>query len=59
MTREVISHGIEEPKLGTIDVSRYIGADSIAREWHSVWRTQWLLAGLVSDVPTAGDFFCL
>jgi len=25
MTREVISHGIEEPKLGTINVSRYIG----------------------------------
>ena len=57
MTREVICHGIEEPKPGTIDVSRYIGADAIAREWHSVWRTQWLLAGLVSDVPTAGDFF--
>ncbi len=57
MTREVVCHGVEAPDLGLIDVTRYIEGDTLDIEWEHIWRTQWLLAGLVSDVREPGEFF--
>ena len=57
VTREVVCHGVDQPQLGTIDISRYTSEETLAREWQSIWRTQWLLAGLASDVAEPGDFF--
>ena len=57
MTREVVCHGVEAPDLGLIGVTRYIEGDTLDIEWEHIWRTQWLLAGLVSDVREPGEFF--
>ena len=57
MTREVVCHGVREPELGCIEVKRYTNTDTLQIEWDRIWRTQWLLAGLVSDVASPGDFF--
>ena len=57
MTREVVCHGVEAPDLGLIAVKRYIEGDTLDIEWEHIWCTQWLLAGLVSDVREPGEFF--
>ena len=57
MTREVVCHGVEAPDLGLIAVKRYIEGDTLDIEWEHIWRAQWLLAGLVSDVREPGEFF--
>lgn len=41
----------------TLDAERYYDRTVMEREWQTIWRKTWLLAGLVSDIPEPGDFF--
>lgn len=40
-----------------LNAHRYTDAAFMAREWQGVWRGSWLFAGVLSDVPEAGDYF--
>ncbi len=57
MTRLIINHTATPEKITNYSVSRYTDRAYMEAEWSRVWRTTWLLAGLVSDVRKAGDFF--
>ncbi len=39
-----------------LDPSRYYSADFMALEWERMWTRVWLIAGVVSDIPEAGDY---
>jgi phenylpropionate dioxygenase-like ring-hydroxylating dioxygenase large terminal subunit len=41
----------------TLDAARYTSAAFMRREWEGMWTRTWLLAGLESDLSSAGDFF--
>ena len=46
------------PDNGTVrpDPSRYYSAEALAAEWDRVFTQTWLLAGVESDIPDAGDW---
>jgi phenylpropionate dioxygenase-like ring-hydroxylating dioxygenase large terminal subunit len=58
-TEQSFDHG-PAPRTGhlsRLDKERYTSSQMMAAEWESVWTRCWLFAGLVSDIPEAGDFF--
>ncbi len=40
-----------------LDKTRYTNPAVREREWEKIWSRCWLFAGLVSDIPGAGDYF--
>ena len=42
---------------GTFNSDRYFSKEYAEREWERVWTKVWLIAGPVSDLREAGDFF--
>ena len=57
MTRRIVNHTDTPAKISNYSVARYFDSAYMAAEWTSVWRQSWLLAGLVSDVQSPGDYF--
>lgn len=57
MTIEVINHTQQKVQISNFTKSRYIADDYMEKEWQQVWRRNWLLAGLESDVSKPGAFF--
>jgi carnitine monooxygenase subunit len=47
-----IDNGVE-----VLNKERYFDREFMQREADNVWAKAWLLAGLVSDLPTVGDYF--
>jgi phenylpropionate dioxygenase-like ring-hydroxylating dioxygenase large terminal subunit len=47
-----IDNGIE-----VVDPSRYYSREFMGLEWQRLWPRVWLLAGVASDIPEAGDYF--
>ena len=41
----------------TLNKQNYTSASVLAAEWNSIWTRCWLFAGLVADLPDAGDYF--
>ena len=41
----------------TLNKQNYTSAAVLAAEWNSIWTRCWLFAGLVVDLPDAGDYF--
>ena len=41
----------------TLDKRRYTSREAMDAEWEGIWTRCWLFAGLVSDLPEAGDYF--
>lgn len=37
--------------------SRYFAREFMQKEWERLWPRVWLLAGVTSDIPEAGDYF--
>ena len=42
--------------LAVLDPSRYYSAEFMALEWEKMWTRTWLIAGIESDIPEAGDY---
>jgi phenylpropionate dioxygenase-like ring-hydroxylating dioxygenase large terminal subunit len=42
--------------LDVLDPSRYYSREFMAREWDRVWTRTWLIAGIETDIPEAGDY---
>jgi len=40
-----------------LDPARYHSAEFMQLEWQRMWPKVWLLAGVTSDIPEAGDYF--
>lgn len=57
MTIEIVNHTGRAVSISNFDKSRYLDPLYMDREWDQVWRKTWLLAGLESDLATAGDYF--
>lgn len=57
MTREILNHSSLPAQITNFDTARYVDASYMEQEWAAIWSQTWLLAGLVSDVSEAGDFF--
>jgi len=57
MTIEVINHTKEQTQITNFSKTRYLSNSVLASEWQEIWQTQWLLAGLESDLQNTGDFF--
>jgi len=47
-----VDNGLDVP-----DPSRYYSREYMRLEWERMWPRVWLLAGVASDVPEAGDYF--
>src|SRR5438309_11902999 len=47
-----IDNGLDVP-----DPSRYYSREFMKLEWERLWPRTWLLAGVTSDIPEAGDYF--
>ena len=43
--------------LDVVDPSRYYSREYMQKEWQQMWPRAWLLAGVVCDIPEAGDYF--
>jgi phenylpropionate dioxygenase-like ring-hydroxylating dioxygenase large terminal subunit len=43
--------------LDVVDPSRYYSREYMQKEWQHMWPRAWLLAGVVCDIPEAGDYF--
>ncbi len=57
MTIEIINHTSNDTKIENFSKHRYIDPAYMEKEWSSIWRQCWLLAGLESDVVNTGDYF--
>ena len=57
MTIEIVNYSNHEARINNFSRDRYVDPAYMEREWTEIWRTHWLLAGLVSDVASPGDFF--
>ena len=42
---------------GVVDKDRYYSPEFMRREWEQLWPRAWLIAGVSSDAPGAGDYF--
>lgn len=47
-----VDDGLDVP-----DPSRYYSREFMTQEWQRLWPRVWLLAGVASDIPEAGDYF--
>jgi hypothetical protein len=43
--------------FNVLDPSRYHSREFMAAEWQRLWPRVWLIAGVVSDVAEAGDYY--
>ena len=57
MTIEIINHTDSATKIENFSKERYIDNQYMEREWATIWRNSWLVAGLASDVQQPGDYF--
>ena len=57
MTLKVIDYKQQQTTIANYSKERYISKAFMDKEWHNIWQDNWLLAGLVSDVKTPGDYF--
>ncbi len=57
MTIEIVNHTDQPATIRNFGKERYLSPSYMEREWERVWRSQWLLAGLESDLRRPGDFF--
>lgn len=57
MTIEIINYTDQIPKIENFSKDRYLSSDYLEKEWQFVWKKNWLLAGLLSDVENTGDYF--
>ena len=49
--------GPRTPERASLNKERYTSPATMSREWESIWTRSWLFAGLLSDLPDAGDYF--
>ena len=59
-TTEEVFQGGPAPRTdqrATLDKRRYTSREAMDAEWEGIWTRCWLFAGLVSDLPEAGDYF--
>jgi phenylpropionate dioxygenase-like ring-hydroxylating dioxygenase large terminal subunit len=45
------------PNRASLDKERYTSPAAMSLEWEGIWTRSWLFAGLISDLPDAGDYF--
>jgi phenylpropionate dioxygenase-like ring-hydroxylating dioxygenase large terminal subunit len=57
MTLKVVNHTDIDVSITNYSKHRYLSKDYMEQEWSEVWRKQWLVAGLESDVERTGQFF--
>lgn len=57
MTLKIVNHTDVDTKIQNFSKDRYIDQRFMEDEWDHVWRSNWLLAGLTSDVAKTGDYF--
>lgn len=57
MTVKVVNHTERSVNIQNFSKQRYVDAAVVSTEWQQIWRHNWLLAGLASDVASPGDFF--
>ena len=57
MTINIVNHTEEPARIENFSKERFVSKQYMEQEWDSVWKTQWLLAGLQSDVENPGDYF--
>ena len=57
MTINIVNYTKQPPRISNFSKERFVSKDYMEQEWDSVWRRQWLLAGLQSDVKKPGDYF--
>ena len=57
MTINIVIHTSEPARIENFSKERFVSNQYMEQEWDSVWNTQWLLAGLQSDVEKPGDYF--
>lgn len=57
MTIEFVNYSESETRIRNFSKARYVDPEYMEKEWSEIWREHWLLAGLESDVVSAGDFF--
>ena len=58
-TEQAFDHGPTPRTVhrACLNKQRYTSGQMMAAEWEGLWTRCWLFAGLVSDIPEAGDFF--
>jgi phenylpropionate dioxygenase-like ring-hydroxylating dioxygenase large terminal subunit len=54
MTLKVVNYTDADVSITNYSKDRYLSNDYMEREWSELWRKQWLVAGLESDVEQAG-----
>lgn len=57
MTLKVVNHTDADVSITNYSKDRYLSKDYMEQEWSELWRKQWLVAGLESDVEQTGKFF--
>ena len=57
MTLKVVDYKQQQTTIANYSKERYISKSFMEKEWRNIWQDSWLLAGLVSDVETPGDYF--
>ena len=57
MTINIVNYTAEPARIENFSKERFVSKQYMEQEWDSVWKTQWLLAGLQSDVENPGDYF--
>ncbi len=57
MTIEFVNHTDQVVQIENFDKVRYLDPAFMDKEWETVWRNTWLLAGLESDLANPGDYF--
>ena len=57
MTINIVNNTAQPARIENFSKERFVSKDYMEREWASVWRSHWLLAGLQSDVERSGDYF--
>lgn len=57
----IVRDGVAEPILSQDPIAgeQYYSKDYMQREWDAVWTKVWLIAGMVNQVPLAGDYITI
>ena len=57
MTIEIVNYTDTESRIKNFSKDRYVDPAYMEREWQDLWRQHSLLAGLIGDVASPGDYF--
>ncbi len=57
MTIKIIDYTKNNTRIENFSKARYLDPAYMEHEWAEIWRTQWLVAGLESDLARPGDYF--